>query len=161
MSAERETERRILGESITKALRMMARGTKASDAARACEILVGPHFNDYILSRQFAKDLTEAGQWNLEVELVPLAFAALRRCVQETAPFKVQLDAAKAILNRGGFPEQLARVDPVDGEAIEQMTREELHTFVKSAEAKLAELATQVDAAQTDDGTLQHTVNPE
>lgn len=143
-----------LSQSMLKALRSMAAGATAQSAARSSGIQLTDAFWEYHQSPRFVKDLAAACGHRIETFLVPLALAALERALQPTAPLRLQIDAAKIVADRGGFPARPAHERADGDKAVEQMTREELYAFVKAgeakiaeAESKLAELAMPVDAA--------------
>jgi phage terminase small subunit len=80
----------------------------------------------------------------LHGELVPLAFSVLQRILSDDSGKygeRVQLDAAKIALDRGGFiPVKQSVID--DGEqAPEQMTTDQLHAMVERLEREIGERA--------------------
>lgn len=149
------TERAELTGQIARALRYIAGGMGVVQAANKAQITVTPALWDFVNGPRYPKELRAACQWRLETKLLPLALAALERALQPDAPLKQQIDAAKIVMDRGGFaPRPYQEVS--DGKAITDMSRSELHAFVAAADArlkeatdKLAELATPVNATET------------
>jgi hypothetical protein len=150
-----EGEKRELSLTLRKALRAMAGGMTAETAAHKYKIQVNPAFWDFIESRRFRQELNSMCEERIEITLVPLALAAIERALHKDAPIRAQIDAARIVLNRGGFPERPWRGDGPDVNVVENMSRDELHAFVKSAESKLADLAMQVNAPQTEGDVVQ------
>lgn len=144
-----------LSEMMLKALRSMAAGATARNAARAAGLDLTPAYFAYLDSRRFEKDFAGICDRHFRVHLLPLAIAAITRALQPGAPLKIQLDSARIVFDRAGFPAMASRQDAPDDHAIEQMSREELHAFVKAAEAKLAEGASLVNATPMDGSSMQ------
>jgi hypothetical protein len=140
-----------LNDMMLKALRAMAAGATARNAARSSGLAMTPAYFAYLDSKRFEKDFAPVCDRHFRVHLLPLAIAAITRALQPDSPLKLQLDAARIVCDRAGLPAMASRQDFEGNEAtIDSMSRDELHAFVKSAEAKLAELATPVDATQPD-----------
>lgn len=148
-------ERASLSRSVRAALRYMAAGASASKAASRAKIDINGSWAHYVETQACANELRKECQFRLETKLVPLALCVLELAMKPGNPMKTRLESAKLILDRGGFAiTHLKSVELGSGESIEAMSREELHAFVKSAEAKLAELATPVQQYVAD-GTAE------
>jgi hypothetical protein len=66
------------------------------------------------------------------------------------SPLKLQLEAAKAILNRGGFAERPAQ-DTDSNKEVQDLSRDELFELAASIRSRLADIATPVNAEQKED----------
>jgi hypothetical protein len=120
-----------------------AKGVPANEAAKRSGVPL-PAFKLYLEQDNFAADLRAVVKGLVETQYAPLAFAFLNECVIDTAmPARVRVDAAKAILDRSGYVAAPLAADRDPGD-ITGMSREELHRFVKEAEAKLASEAKDV-----------------
>jgi hypothetical protein len=74
--------------------------------------------------------------------LAPVALEVLRKIMSDdTAPKGVRVDAAKAVLDRGGFPALRTSEGSGGGRGLNEMTIDELREFVAKGEAELCEHA--------------------
>jgi phage terminase small subunit len=80
----------------------------------------------------------------LHGELVPLAFNVLHKLITTGESERIQLDAAKIILDRGGFIPVKQSVAEEGEPEPEQMTTQQLHAKVEQLERELAERATPI-----------------
>jgi len=149
---------------IKSCMLFYAQGAPANEAAKRAGI-PAKTFKLYTERDNFAGDLRAVVKGLVETVYAPKAFAFLNECVIDAAmPARVRVDAAKAILDRSGYTATSLPEERDLGD-IAGMSREELHAFVKAAEAKLATEAKDVSppaeapgAQRAGDVSLQSTV---
>lgn len=120
-------------EGIPPSQAAMAAGYAPANASvQASQLMRKPHVQTALLvetRRRFAA-------------LAPVALEVLRTIMNDnTAPKGVRVDAAKAVLDRGGFPAMRVPEAAGGGRSLNEMSNEELREFVAKGEAELCERA--------------------
>lgn len=115
----------------------------ATADVQARQILAKPHVHAAIL-RQARQRFAQ---------LVPMALGVLETVMtSDKAPMGARVDAAKAILDRGGFP-AMRVPDGAGGErSLNELSADELRAFVARGEAELASRARLVNGPAAEPG---------
>lgn len=123
-------------------VRAVLDGLAPKEAARVAGYSVGNATVSSLLSAPQVQYALEIGlRKQLHGELVPLAFNVLRKLVTEGESERVRLDAAKIILDRGGFVPVKQSVTEEGEREPEQMTTEQLHARIEQLEREIGERA--------------------
>jgi len=104
-------------------------------------------FNLYQEQSSFASDLRTVVKGVISTLYAPRCLSFLFETVNDVGmPARVRVDSARILLDRAGYA-AAAPAEERDSGDLTQMSRDELHRFVKEAEAKLATEAKDVSPA--------------
>ena len=141
---------RALDGTIRRLLNIVvSEGRDTFAVARELQIEITPAFREFAASSRWGKEIYRGARHRFEVRHLPLALKVYEEAMQPEQPMKIRLEAAKHVKDSVGLAARPS-VEEVGGVALEDMSREEIHAYVKAARDKLADLATPVDAANGD-----------
>ena len=133
---------------------VVSEGRDTFAVARQLQIEITPAFREFAASSRWGKEIYRGVRHKFEVRLLPLAYKVYEEAMQAEQPMKIRLEAAKHVKDSVGLAARPS-VEEVGGVALEDMSREEIHAYVKAARDKLVDFATLVDVVNGDGGSAQ------
>lgn len=124
-------------------------GKDAYSAAKASGLAATSASINRLLSAPHVLAAIEIGlRKRLHGQLVPLAFNVLHKLITSGESERVQLDAAKIVLDRGGFVPVKQSVADADETEPEHMTTDQLHARIAELEREIGERAKVIEPSE-------------
>jgi hypothetical protein len=144
-SLKAEAADRQLNDTMHRLLEIVvSEGRDTIAVARQQQIEITPAFRSFAASSRWGQEIYRGVRHRFESFLLVLAAKVYEEALQPDQPMKIRLEAAKHVKDSVGLAAKPA-VEEASGMALEDMSREEIHAYVKAARDKLADYATQVD----------------
>lgn len=150
----RPTSRPGLNEATQRELVwFLAKGYSKEDAAKRAGLSSSGRVSSFTRSREFAHALREGLLDHMAVELAPKAVRILDEIMSdEKVQHRVRVDAAKALLDRSGYPASVPGSKLPGDDSIAEMPLDRLKRLVHTLETAETAAAMTIDGELADPG---------